>query len=162
MGESIWISNVSPGGIQIYCPQLDSGRRILRDPDSFLAVWIRNLRQGDHTERYRLGLPNQECPSFRQQGWPCRDWHVYGNRSPFTGALKQKGEVSLKIAKGRKFELGRIWRPPTPGRPPAATRSISKTQAGRKTGSAYSGAWRSPFRGDGDRDSEVMPIGIPS
>jgi len=27
---------------------------------------------------------------------------------------------------------------------------------------AYSGAWRSPFRGDGDRDSEVMPIGIPS
>jgi len=28
--------------------------------------------------------------------------------------------------------------------------------------SAYSGAWRSPFRGDGDRDSEVMPIRIPS
>jgi hypothetical protein len=27
---------------------------------------------------------------------------------------------------------------------------------------AYSGAWRSPFRGDGDRDSELMPITIPS
>jgi hypothetical protein len=28
--------------------------------------------------------------------------------------------------------------------------------------SADSGGWRSAFRGDGDRDSEIMPITIPS